>query len=214
MLLIAVAGVIALSALSEQLHASFPTVVGVIGTLAVLLHMVAETRWPRQAGSIRVALLRRTTPSEAIALRYRVGVVATGALAMLAMPFFLIVNPAVTPGSESVCDPVRCPPGIGVSAGFTESAPGSASVLVGLGALVVMAVLAGFAVRQVLARPLLSGVGSTVDLQLRRTSAERLCRAMSAACLAFIAGMAGELENALQSGPFGSGTCRPLSPTP
>jgi hypothetical protein len=206
MLLIAVGGVILLPTRAQKLNVSFPAVVGVIGILAVLLHMAAETRWPRQVGSIRVAQLRRLSLNELVAVRYRVGVVATGGLALLAVPFFLVLNPAVTPESRAVCDPVRCLPGMGVPAGFAQSAPGAGSVLIALAILAVMAVLAGFAVRQVLVRPVLSGVGPAIDQYLRRVAAERLCRAISAACLAFIAGMAGELENALQSGPYGSGT--------
>lgn len=176
MLLVMVVGSFLLSTRLRILTGSSATAIGVIGILALLLTMVAETRWPRQTGAVRVATLGRPTLRESVEDRYLVGSGFAAIFVIGSTVFFLVVDPAV------------------------PSAPSNSAVFSGAGSLFMMGILAVLAVRQVLHRRPLAGVGTPVDLRLRTISAQRIIRALVTASLALVCVMCQDFRDALDPG--------------
>ncbi len=146
--------------------------VAVVGILALTFQVIAETRWPRQDGAVRVALLRRPSLRETVRIRYLLVAILSGAAVIGTLTLCLFVDPTV-------------------------GAPGIGALRRASALLVFMLVLGGTAVAQVLRRPMLAGVTAEVDLTLRRVSAQRVLRAVSAACFAFAIALLGNLHDLL-----------------
>jgi hypothetical protein len=159
MVLLTMVGLSLLSGLAKVATGSFVALIPVLGISALLLQMGAETRWPRQSGSVRVAILSRATLRQTGEARYLVGTAVAGLFATVTLVFFLVVNPSVTQKQTLVCLTDSCPADSRALIGDLDAAPGVGSLVVAAGLTLVLAALAVLAIRQVLGRPLLDGVG-------------------------------------------------------
>ncbi|MET3804443.1 HAMP domain-containing protein [Nakamurella sp. UYEF19] len=183
------------------------TIVGIMGIVALALQMLSETRWPRQSGAVRVAMLGRPTLRETVLARYRYGSAAAGVCITVAVIFALFVGPAA---NRSTNPATACPAPVGVictsyGAGdsvtqtFSDAAPTAGAILVALASLLVMLVIAAFAVRQVLRRPVLAGIDPSTDQALRRVAAQRVFRLVTAGFLAMTASLTSGVRDALNA---------------
>ena len=184
------------------------TGIAVMGVLAVLVLMAAETRWPRQAGAIRVAQLTRPGLRETVRARYLAGTGVVLVLAALGAWFFLLVDPTVvsrttssivsTYGSGTFATLVTpdCSPCYSSTVTITNTHLSTGGVWLDCTLVVIAAVLGALALRQVVRRRSLAGVGADVDVALRRISTGRILRCVAATTLATVGAWASDFHDA------------------
>ena len=156
----------------DRLGGSSGAGVAVVGIVALAFQLITETRWPRQTGAVRVALLRRPSLPEIVNGRFLVIALLACSSAALALLLCLLIDPTV-------------------------GAPGVSSLLIAATALVLMLSVAVLVVVQVMRRPVLAGVTAEVDLALRRVSAQRAVRGASAGALGFAVALFGNVHDLL-----------------
>ena len=210
-LLLLAVGAVWLSNRIRNKTGSSGTGVAAVGVLAVLVLMAAETRWPRQAGAIRVAQLTRPTLRTTVRARYLVGASVVLALTALGAWFFLLVDPTAISSSTSgwwssyssgtfqtlVPPDVTTCDGCYIGYATVTTAPlSTGGVWLDCTLLLIATLLGVLTVRQILRRRSLAGVGADVDVALRRISAGRVVRCVTATALATVGGWAGDFHEA------------------
>lgn len=134
--------------------------VGAAAGAALIVAMLAERRWPRQTGTVRIAQAVRRSYRGTVRQRYVLICAAAAAVAAVALVFRTLLRQL-------------------------QSIPDFTGVAFGAGMLLVMVCIGVLALRVVVNRPALAGVDPDGDQKLRQLAAERVLRAMSAAFLVF-----------------------------
>jgi hypothetical protein len=152
------------------------TAVSLLGAAlaALLVHAGGELTWPRPAGAVRHASLRRRT-MRAIGGRRAALLAATAALAALAIALFGLTADAT---GRAVPHPVTSDAAGGYVTGASGPYPGWAYGLPLLAALAVVLAVCAAVLRLVVRRPAVAGTRQEDDLALRRTSARRILGAV------------------------------------
>ncbi|SDO42546.1 hypothetical protein SAMN04515671_0901 [Nakamurella panacisegetis] len=211
LLLLAVLAAASLTQRSFGWAGSSASAVGTIGIAALLIVMLAETRWPRQSGPVGVVPLSRATLREIVRARYLVGSATTVGLTALAAWFFVLIDPTAGSNRSSVFStPGRSIFGSGTAGGLNAAAsncshcalavaapPSAAGVWFDCMLLGTTVLVGAVALRQILLRRNVADAGTELDAALRRLSAHRVLRIVTATALGTVVAWAADLRGVL-----------------
>lgn len=137
----------------------------------LVVHAVGESTWPRPAGTVRSAALRRRTVRGVTGARLTL-LLVTSALSAVALVLFMLTADGSGRAVPRLVTPEEAAAGVtGGASGPYPGAPYAVPLLLGL-----VLVLAGTAwvLNLVARRPAVTGTLAEDDLRLRRTSARRV----------------------------------------